>query len=173
MKNKAFAADGIHIRLPRRPGARPATTGQTPHVQLDQNSPAVVQEQLWQRMTGLAGVRPGSSVFSPYSRALHLDGGRGPDTAFAPDGIGTEFAHLHNRREGSLHLFLPEPDARYVIEQGWGEFHPVVTMGMYPPTLIMVYGPRDAADLDIVFGIVEASYRYARGDIDAPPVPVP
>lgn len=140
-------------------------------MQLNQNSPAAVQERLWQRMAGLGEVRPGSSVFPPHSRALHLDGANGPVTAFAPDGVGTEFAHLRARHDGSLHLFLPEPDARYVIEQGWGEFHPVVTMGMYPPTLIMVYGPRDAPDLDIVFRIVETSYRYARGDTQTPPAP--
>lgn len=29
----------------------------------------------------------------------------------------------------------------------------------------MVYGPRDDADLDVVFRIAETSYRYARGDL--------
>jgi Family of unknown function (DUF5519) len=176
-KTPTPARDSFHLRVPRRAGPRPATTKTTPHWQMDQTSPPAVQEQLWQRMAGLAGVRTGPSLFSlPQSRALHLDGASGPAAAFAPD--GTEFAHLHGRRDGSLHLFLPEHDASQVIEQGWGEYHPVVTMGMYPPTLIMVYGPRDAAELDFVSGIVETSYRYAHGDLgpspgnpSGPPVP--
>lgn len=171
MKTKPpmLAPDSGQLRLPRRRGSRPAATATTPHVQLNQKSPVTMQDELWLRMTGLSGVRPGSSVFSPNSRALHLDGAGGPATAFAPDGIGTEFAHLHHRRDGSLHLFLPEQDARLVVELGWGEFHPVVALGMWPPTLVMVYGPRDAPDLDTVFRIFEASYRYARGDLEVSP----
>jgi hypothetical protein len=34
---------------------------------------------------------------------------------------------------------------------------------MLPPTLVMVYGPRDDAELDVVAGFVERSYAYARG----------
>jgi phospholipase/carboxylesterase len=114
-------------------------------------------------MARLPGVRTGRSAISlPDSRSLHLDAGRGPATAFAPD--GTEFAHLHGRRDSSLHLFLREPDAAHAVQQGWGVYHPVVTMGLYPPTLIMIYGPRDLPELDIVFGIVQASYTYAHGD---------
>jgi phospholipase/carboxylesterase len=31
------------------------------------------------------------------------------------------------------------------------------------PGFVMVYGPRDEAEVDVVAGIVEASHRYAHG----------
>ena len=33
------------------------------------------------------------------------------------------------------------------------------------PGFLLVYGPRDDAELDVVTGIVEASYRYAHGEL--------
>lgn len=60
-------------------------------------------------MIALPGVRAtGSSMSLPDTRALQLDRAiaNGPEAAFAPDG-GTEFAHLHGRPDGSLHMNLP------------------------------------------------------------------
>jgi hypothetical protein len=31
---------------------------------------------------------------------------------------------------------------------------------------ILVYGPRDAAELEIVWGLVKLSYRYALGELE-------
>ena len=75
--------------------------------------------------------------------------------------VGTEFAHLHPAYDGSLHLVLPEPVALRVIERGWGEFHPLVAQGGMPPTNLMVFGPRDEAELEVVWPIVQASYANA------------
>jgi Family of unknown function (DUF5519) len=150
--------------LPPRPGGRPEARPGNPHQQLTQNAPADLQERLWQRMTGLDHVRTGRSVISlPDTRALHLEPqyAGGPATAFTPG--STEFAHLHGVDDGSLHLCLPEDQAVDAIAQGWAEYHPAVLMGMLPPTLVMVYGPRDDAELDVVAGFVERSYAYARG----------
>lgn len=77
---------------------------------------------------------------------------------------GTEFAHLHPPDDGSLHLVLTEDHAQAVIEAGWGEFHPLVELGVMPPTTVMIYGPRDEEELEVVWNIVQASYFNARGD---------
>ncbi len=61
---------------------------------------------------------------------------------------------------------LPEPVARQVIDRGWGEFHPLVEQGMMPPTNVMVFGPRDDQELDVVWQIVRASYDAAQGTIE-------
>ena len=150
--------------LPQRRGDAPQTNPRMPHQQVSQNAPTVLQEALFERAATLPGVIVGRSHVSvPGARAFHLDDAHaaGPRDAFM---VGTEFAHLHPEEDGSLHLVLPEPLARQVIERGWGEFHPMVQQGMMPPTNLMVFGPRDEAELEIVWSIVEASYANATED---------
>ena len=151
--------------LPVRSGDRPKTGPEMPHQQLSQNAPLSLQEELWHRMTGLEGVRPGRSHVSlPDTRALHLDPrlATGPGDAFF---AGTEFAHLHGASDGSLHLMLPVSVAGDAIDKGWSELHPVARRGAGPPTLVMLYGPRDEAELEVVWRLVQTSYAFARGEV--------
>lgn len=149
------------VDLPVRAGDRPQTNPHMPHQQVSQNAPAEMQEALFDRVAALPGVIVGRSHVSvPGARAFHLDAahaGAGDD-AFM---LGSEFAHLHPRYDGSLHLVLPEPLARAVIERGWGEFHPLVAQGVMPPTNLMVFGPRDDAELETIWRIVQAAYDNA------------
>jgi Family of unknown function (DUF5519) len=134
-----------------------------PHQQLEQTAPAALQEELWRRMTALEGVRTGrSGVSLPESRAVHLEP---PLAQGSPDAfmVGTEFAHLHGASDGSLHLMLPPEVASEAIEKGWAELHPAARAGHAPATLVMLYGPRDQAELETVWKLVQASHRYARG----------
>lgn len=149
--------------LPPRAGDRPTTNPAMPHTQLTQLAPAAMQEALFERVTQLVGVTVGRSHVSvPGARAFHLDEvhAHGPQEAFM---MGTEFAHLHPPHDGSLHLVLPEDVAREVIAGGWGEFHPLVEHGVLPPTNVMVYGPRDEAEVETVWKIVQASHAHACG----------
>ncbi|HEX4578466.1 MAG TPA: luciferase family protein [Candidatus Dormibacteraeota bacterium] len=135
-----------------------------PHQQLDQTAPPALQEELWRRMAGLPGVRTGGSGVSlPETRALHLDEqlAVGPPAAYM---VGTEFAHLHGAEDGSLHLMLPPELAADAIDKGWAELHPMARRGVAPPTLVMLYGPRDEAELATIWQLVQASYAFARGD---------
>jgi phospholipase/carboxylesterase len=135
-----------------------------PHTQTSQNAPRDLQEELFERAARLPGVVVARSHVSvPGARAFHLDEqhARGPQEAFM---YGTEFAHLHPPYDGSLHLTLPELDARTVIELGWGELHPLVEQGVLPPTDMMVFGPRDAGELEVVWLLVQASHAYASGE---------
>jgi hypothetical protein len=149
--------------LPERAGPRPDTGPAMPHQQLSDNPPAELQEELWRRMSSLEGVRTGpSGVSLPDTRALHLDPGlaTGPPEGFM---VGTEFAHLHGPDDGSLHMALPADVAREAIDRGWAELHPLARAGHLPETLVMVYGPRDADELETVWSLVSASYENARG----------
>jgi Family of unknown function (DUF5519) len=151
------------LALPARSGPRPRTNPTTPHIQLDEHAPAHLTDELWQRMTRLPGVTTGrSGISAPSSRALHLDPklAHGPREAFM---VGTEFAHLHRDGSGSLHLALPRDVAQHAIERAWAEPHPVVAMGLGPPTLVMLYGPRDQAELEVIWGLVEVSHGFATG----------
>ncbi len=70
---------------------------------------------------------------------------------------------MHPAPDQSLHVTLPERRAREAIEAGWAEHHPLVAEGRLPPTHVMVYAPRDDAELEVVYGLVRESYQFARG----------
>lgn len=151
------------IDLPKRKGRRPRTTPTNPHQQLDQNAPPEWQDALLARVQSLPGVRLGPSGISvPGARAFLLadEMAKGPAEAFM---VGREFAHLHPPYDGSLHAMLPTPLAALAIERGWAELHPVVWKGWLPPNAVMIYGPRDAEELEVVWQLVQASYAFARG----------
>lgn len=144
--------------LPPRKGQPPSTTTTNPHQQLDQNAPRHLQERLLEKARALPGVRVGPSGISvPGARALHLE--------LADAGglflTGREFAHLHPPDDGSLHLVLAEDDVDRVLDQGWGELHPMAVRGVIPRTTVMVYGPRDPEELEVVWTILWVSHSAA------------
>ncbi|MBF6229457.1 luciferase family protein [Nocardia abscessus] len=150
------------LDLPRRCGDRPSTREHNPHQQLSQIAPAELQEELWSRMSGLDDVLLGrSGVSLPDTRAVHLRPtmAQGPDEAYL---AGTEFAHLHGHGDGSLHMCLPKDVVAQAVRQGWAEPHPMARQGYLPGTLVMVYGPRDRAELDVVWQLVRISHGFAR-----------
>lgn len=76
--------------------------------------------------------------------------------------LGNEIAHVHPA-ENSLHVWLSGPDAKEVIEKGWGERFPLSAMGMCHPSWIMVYAPRSMEDVDVIEEIVSAAVQYVAG----------
>jgi hypothetical protein len=152
------------LKLPRRAGPRPRTTPTNPHTQLDQNPEPQVVEKLFRRVFALPGVEECPSAISvPGARALWLsrDVPMGPREAFM---IGREFAHIHPMSDGSLHAALPPAVAEEAVRRGWAEQHPVARLGHIPPNVVMIYAPRDDEELEVVFGLVEESRRYAAGE---------
>lgn len=153
--------DELRLELPERQGERPGTTrdvAQWPiaHEQKTQNAPVELQEKLFERAQGLAGVRIGASFVSvPGARAFHLDpqDAKGPEDAFR---MRSEFGHLHPPYDGSLHMTLPPQARQEVLDKGWGEPHPHANT-------TMVYGPRDDAELEIVWQILQVSHAWAFG----------
>jgi hypothetical protein len=149
--------------LPPRQGARPRTTPTNPHTQLDQQPvDLALVEELGRRLFALPGVveRP-SGISVAGARALALAPGEpvGPPEAFMVD---REFAHLHPSPDHSLHAMLPPDLAQAAIDAGWAELHPVARAGLLPPTAVMLYAPRDEAELVVVERLVAASHRFAR-----------
>lgn len=127
------------------------------HQQKTQNAPTELQDALLQRVRTLPGVTIGPSWVSVKgARAFHLDPdlAKGPRDAFA---VRQEFGHLHPPHDGSLHL-MPEPALRAeLIEKGWAEPHPRAR------GTVMVYGPRDEAELEVVWALVQRAYDRAAG----------
>ena len=108
------------------------------------------------RALALPGVSEAESGVSvPGARAFVLDeeSARGPAEAFQ---TGREFAHLHPPDDGSLHMTLPTDVAEAAYAAGWGEPHPVSGTPL-------IFGPRDESELEVVWGLLQSSYAYARG----------
>ena len=151
------------LNLPKRSGPKPDTTSSLPHSQLTQHGPDHVIDKLHDWCFSLPGVdNQESGISVPGARALVLHEG----TVCNHDAfmIGREFAHIHPHPDnGSMHVKLPADDALEVIETGWGESHYLVTQGHYPMGLVMVFSPRDEAELETVKMIVSRSYKYATG----------
>ncbi|MFF5204882.1 luciferase family protein [Streptosporangium sp. NPDC000396] len=147
--------------LPMREGDRPETGPSVPHVQLTQNSPDEIREELKHWMAAeLPGtvIRP-SEISEPGSLAFFLDGTLPPKGAvLLPPRLNAEFAHVH--ADGSLHLSLSIEDQRELLAKGWGERHPLYSAQI---NVVMLYGPRTAGELDVARTVIEASYRYATG----------
>lgn len=149
--------------LPSRVGDRPRTTPTNPHTQLDQQPTDVrwIQE-LARRAFALPGVLEEPSRISvPGARALVLAPSEptGPPEAFL---VGREFAHLHPAPDHSLHAMLPPETVTDAVAAGWAEPHPVALRGLIPRTAVMLYAPRDEAELEVIERLLRASHAFAR-----------
>ncbi|HSA82541.1 MAG TPA: luciferase family protein [Geminicoccaceae bacterium] len=151
------------IDLPPRAGEPPKTTSTNPHQQQSQNPAPEVYELLLSKAFDFADVeRRPSAISVPGAQALWLS----EDVAGAhPDAFltGREFAHVHPAYDGSMHMMLPPDAVEELLAKGWGEPHPMARRGLIPRTAVMVYAPRDAAEVETVLEILAASYRFACG----------
>ncbi|PTL78799.1 luciferase family protein [Vitiosangium sp. GDMCC 1.1324] len=149
------------FRLSRRQGSAPGVSDAPPGTQLaqrqlTQQAPPTLQEELFTRASALPDVEVAPSLVSvPGARAFVLrpEAARGPREAFQ---AGTEFAHIHPADDGSLHMKLPPALAEQVYQEGWGVPHP-------RSGTPLVYGPRDPAELEVVWQLLLRSHAWARG----------
>jgi len=149
------------MELGQRSGPPPTTSCQGPHRQLDQQA----TPELWGRLVAevfkLPHTREGRSQVSPASsRAVLFDDLQDvpdPTTSLAPT-PPLEPAHLHGVTDTSTHLCLPLDRARQVCALGWGEPHAHADHH----TEVMIYGPRDTQELQIVLGLIQESLNHAR-----------
>ena len=73
-----------------------------------------------------------------------------------------EFAQ-HPSYDGSLHLVLLIPLAHDALVKGWAVAHPLAGIRL-TAGLVMIFGSRVAAELEIVAGIVRASHSFTAGN---------
>jgi phospholipase/carboxylesterase len=151
--------------LPPRAGTRPTVSAGIPQEQRSDNAPRELQEQVFARVAALPGVTTQQSTISVSgARGFMLAGPqRGPDDAFLVPSA-REFAHVHPGYDGSMHLALPMKLATDVIAKGWGVAHPLAGVRL-TPGMVMLFGPRTAAELETVVGVVAASHAWASGSV--------
>ncbi|WP_079050550.1 luciferase family protein [Streptomyces sp. NRRL F-5122] len=150
--------------LPDRAGPRPHASVTIPQQQISDNSPTELQEKLFARLSTLPGVSTSQSALSVRgARGFMLTEAHttGPEEAFLVQQV-REFAHLHPGHDGSLHIALPVGLAADAIQHGWAVAHPLAGIRL-TPGMVLVYGPRDERELEIITAIVSTSHAWAAG----------
>ncbi|KAF2257455.1 hypothetical protein BU26DRAFT_44128 [Trematosphaeria pertusa] len=82
-----------------------------------------------------------------------------------------EISHVHAGLDGSIHVVLHPADCKKVIERGWGQRHAfsgaAVLRKLFgfslPVNYVLVYAPRDEAEVDVTLSIVTASIQFMTG----------
>ena len=84
-----------------------------------------------------------------------------------------EIGHIHH--DASVHLYFSPADAKVLIEKNWAERHRLartkpflgkVNMFGVAGTYLMIYGPRDEGELEIMKTILENSVKFMTGSED-------
>jgi Family of unknown function (DUF5519) len=165
-----LSADGpryLKTALKPREGPRPQIISRTmPQRQRPETIDDQARQRLQSMMRTLAAKHP-----ELLEVKLSKTEGRTTDAIYARPDLATinpqakspildhEIAHAHPS-ENSLHVWLSDPDARTVIEAGWGRRFPLpfVNSGW-----IMVYAPRTVEEVELVEGIVRAGIAWITG----------
>jgi len=143
--------------LPVRGGDPPLVSDTEPYEQLTQAAPEDLQRRLSELAEALPGVKSGPSlccVIGSRSWQLIPAMARGPLGAYL---AGTEFAHIHPPYDGSLHAMLPPRSAAGAVANGWGRYEP-------GRSSVLLYGPRDKHETEVIWQLILQAYRYASTD---------
>ena len=150
--------------LPARKGERPLVQGVAPQRQQTQKSNVTIYKTLVTNLRSLAEdprnrLLERTSCFEKNSSGLFTSI---PITRTC----GGEICHAHPS-DGSMHLTLHPSDAKLMLENGWGERHPLARGGwcrrFVPKEFVLIYAPRDEQEVDIVMKIVAASIWWVSG----------
>jgi hypothetical protein len=167
----SLSADGPRYlsktALKHRDGPRPTIIARTmPQRQRPEKIEPQARQRLQSMMRSLAEQYP-----ELLEVKLSMTEGRTTEAIYAKPDLATlnplskdpilkgEIAHAHPK-ENSLHVWLSDPDARTVIEAGWGERFPLKSV---KSGWIMVYAPRNEDELDVVEEIVKAGIAWLTG----------
>ncbi|KAG8159671.1 hypothetical protein KVR01_010308 [Diaporthe batatas] len=150
--------------LPRRAGDRPDVPGYVaPQRQVTQQGGADTRArmtaflgQLAARNHGVLELRP-SGLEGAGTPALWLDPAvpAPPGYLWATRG---ELAHVHP--EASSHVTVSLADAEELTRKGWAERHRLSGVAGLPLGYVMVYAPRDEAELEVWKGAVRAGLLF-------------
>ncbi|KAH7267810.1 uncharacterized protein BKA55DRAFT_556608 [Fusarium redolens] len=176
-----YPTEGSHPEiksLPRRKGERAILGGIAPHRQLSQHAPKQMRTYIENLFANAARQHPSiletkKSLYERHHDALFVSqellesrSGILPKTAIIARG---ELGHGHP--DLSVHLYLSPADARVIIEKGWGERHRlsvpetswVKNKYAIASTYLMIYGPRDEKEMEVLRVILENSIRFMTG----------
>lgn len=172
-----LAADRLLNELaqtPSRTGDLPERTFGVPHLQLTQGGPVDLADRLVAAIDQLDSVsigvtqlqRDGGMLYNDRSWNLQAGASAGPDRErFEGGSIG----QTHHPNNNSMHVFLPRSVSRGMMQEGgWGEIHPFNAMnglGTEHVDYVMLWGPRNERELQVVWLLVQTAYAQARDQL--------
>ncbi|UWR24524.1 luciferase family protein [Sulfitobacter sp. S190] len=148
--------------LPARIGPRPRTAPEPTHRQINQRPMLFFNDLILNTVSKYRHVLLGPVRRAPNGTVgfflASSVGMTNPDMVLAND----EFSHLHPRPDGSLHLALPVEARRIVMEKRWGEPHPDTGLNPSGDREMLLYCPRNRAELAVVLALLRLAYDTAR-----------
>ena len=89
-------------------------------------------------------------------------------TSSIVQGVHREIAHVHSGGDHSVHVTLSPQDCIKVLDAGWGQRHglsgvkalKLLTDVALSYQYILLYAPRDIAEIHVIMKIVQASISY-------------
>lgn len=135
------------INIPLREGGATETVGPIPHRQLSERADKRLVDLLVKTINKLDSIRVatrGGFVGRPY---------------FGQNAPGWN-AHIHHyedgdHQDGSMHIEMPQYISVEIEQAGWGERHPAY------PDMLLVYSPRNEAEVEVIAQLVKLSYEFA------------
>ena len=156
MATRRFASAG----LPAREGERPKTINGPLHVQCNGHGESSYLKQLLNDVLSWPYIEP--MPRAPH----HLDNVpiRLQETAATDDSSAfisdTEFARVL-LASPTIILVLPLVPAHWAIVTGWAEPHYLQSFGLMPAGTLIVYTPRNRAELELCYSLFFESYYFA------------
>ncbi|MCH8908834.1 MAG: hypothetical protein IH840_17245 [Candidatus Heimdallarchaeota archaeon] len=140
-----------------------------PHIQLDQLASPAIETKLASSIFSIDGLTQKPTRMSlPGARGIFLKSKSDAKLSLVLSSDG-EIGHIHPAPElGSMHLQIAEDLANELIDNEWGEFHPLVHQGAFPPTLVMIYSPRNDEEISMLNWFVKASQAFVKGSTIQP-----
>ena len=62
-------------------------------------------------------------------------------------------------------MMLPQDAVPKIVDLGWAEPHPMAAAGVIPSTAVMVYAPRNSAEIETVLDLLRLSFDFACGKL--------
>lgn len=136
------------FEIPIRPGGATKTVGPVPHRQATEHATNALQDGLISSITAVDGI------------TLAKRGGYVGRDLFGK-GAPRWNAHVHyypdgSHQDGSMHIAMPQAISAEIEAAGWGERHPAY------PSMLMVYSPRNEAEIGTITNLVQLSYELAK-----------
>ena len=164
--------------FPRPRGSKRPTLGPhpAPQRQLDQLPGDDMRQRLIKRFAelghkaeqkGLVEIR--QSLYERQHKALFVSKTR--DWHALAHQTRGEISHVHAGGDGTIHVVLHPADCKKLLERGWSQRHAWSGVGAIkllvgatlPLNYVLVYAPRNEAELDIAMGIVTAAIQFMTG----------
>ena len=149
-----------YVKLPVRPGPRPETTHNIPHVQIGVEVVPVVNDEMARKVYSIPGIEDRASVIASW-RGMWLSDSL---TILRPEAIigGREFGHIHH--DGSLHIFLEPDRADEAVETGWAVHHPFAVGNSDGwDGFVMLYTPQSLDELEVTMQLIIDGYNFVTG----------